>query len=93
MNRMYRTDLYFEDDIFDIEVDVIKREEGITIYWSTVYGKKTERLYCIKIDDKPLMMTNSTIINLDFEKAVLNCINRIEYTNADNGPGKLLQHC
>ncbi|MFT3750436.1 MAG: hypothetical protein QM768_19135 [Agriterribacter sp.] len=90
---MHRVDLYFEGEIFNIIIDIIKRDAGIIIYWCNIYGKQMERLYCIKIDDKPLMITSSTIIDPGFEKAVLNCIAEIEYANADNRFGKILQPC
>jgi len=57
---MLRADLYFEDNLFHICVEIIKREEGIIMYWCCVYGKRVESYYCIRVDDNPLIITSST---------------------------------
>ncbi len=88
---MYKADLYFEGDFFNILVDIIKEEEGIIMYWCIIYGKEIDRLYCIRVGDEPLMITNSTITNLNLGKSVLNCIDEIEYAHADNGHNSILQ--
>ncbi len=88
---MLRADLYFEDNLFHICVEIIKREEGVIMYWCCVYGKRVESYYCIRVDDNPLIITSSTNTNPDFEKHVLDCIDEIECVNADNMNNKILQ--
>ncbi len=90
---MYKTDLYFEDDSFKIQVEIIKREEGIIMYWCNVYGKRVESYYCIRVDDNPLVVTSGTNTNEGFEKAVLNCIDKIECSNAKKTNNEILQPC
>ncbi|MFT3947467.1 MAG: hypothetical protein QM763_10910 [Agriterribacter sp.] len=90
---MHRIDLYFEGDLINVTIDVIKRDEGITIYWCNIYGIGKEKIYCIRFDDNPLIITSSTSKDNKFEKVILNCIDEIEYSNAGNRKETVLQGC
>ena len=90
---MYKTDLYFEDGFFNIQVEIIKREEGVVMYWCNVYGKRTESYYCIRVDDNPLMVADATNTDEKFGNAVLACLDKIEYANANSRSNKPLQPC
>lgn len=90
---MYKIDLYFKDKLYHITINIIKREEGFVIYWCMVYGSRQERFNCVRIDDKPLIITSSSIKNKDFELAVLNSIEEFDRENANKEFDSMVQYC
>lgn len=79
---MFKADLYYAGSLFKVVMDIIKREEGIVMYWCILYGTKEESFCCIRIDDNPLTVTSSTILSKELEKAVMECIEDVEWEYA-----------
>lgn len=83
---MFKLDLYYRGDLFKVVIDIIKREEGVIMYWCMLYATERYSLCCIRVDGNPLTVTSSTILHKEFETMAIDCIEDVEreYTGEEH---------
>lgn len=77
-DTMFDINVTFEQRDYKIRFDNIRNEDGIFIYWGTIYFGKTTGFSCIRIDDGALFLTQPITEDKAFEEALLNSITAAE---------------